>query len=81
MRIIGEVLGREVRYAELTRDEVVGEWKRAGFSAEDIAFFLAMRVDPPETAYTVLPTVEEVTGVPARTFAQWVRENARAFGA
>ncbi|MFC4564533.1 NmrA family NAD(P)-binding protein [Nocardiopsis mangrovi] len=80
-RIIGEVLGRDVRYAELPRDEAVAGWEQAGFTSEDIAFFLAVRVDPHEVAYTVLPTVEEVTGAPARIFAQWVRENAGAFGA
>ncbi|WP_246018737.1 SDR family oxidoreductase [Saccharothrix australiensis] len=80
VRTIGAVLGREVRYVELGVDEVVARWRRAGHSAADIEFFLAMRTDPPEAGYTVLPTVEEVTGAPARTFEQWVRENAAAFG-
>ncbi|MEU4540850.1 NmrA family NAD(P)-binding protein [Streptosporangium sp. NPDC023825] len=81
VRVIGDVLGREVRYIELTRDEIVAEWRRTGYSDEDVEFFLAMRTDPPEAGYTVLPTVEKVTGRPARTFAEWVRENAAAFGA
>lgn len=80
VRTIAEVLGREVRHVELSREEIVKEWRQAGYSAEDVAFFLAMRTDPPVAGYTVLPTVEEVTGRPARTFAQWVRENAAAFG-
>lgn len=29
--------------------------------------------------YTVAPTVERVTGRPARTFAEWVSENIEAF--
>ncbi|MER5426983.1 NmrA family NAD(P)-binding protein [Streptosporangium roseum] len=81
VRTISDVLGRDVRYVELTKDEIVAEWRRTGYSDEDVEFFLAMRTDPPEAGYTVLPTVEEVTGRPARTFAQWVRENAAAFGA
>lgn len=81
VRVIGAVLGREVRYIELTRDEVVAEWRRSGYSDEDVEFFLTMRTDPPEAGYTVLPTVEKVTGRPARTFEEWVRENAAAFGA
>ncbi|MEE1942401.1 NAD(P)H-binding protein [Streptomyces sp. TRM 70361] len=80
VRIIGEVLGREVRFAELSQDEVVARWRAEGWSEPDIDFFLAMRTDPPETGYTVRPAVEEVTGRPARTFAQWVREHAAAFG-
>ncbi|MFD5161084.1 SDR family oxidoreductase [Streptomyces hawaiiensis] len=80
VRIIGEVLGREVRYVELSQDEIVGQWREQGYSDEDIEFFIMMRTNPPEAGYTVLPTVEKVTGKPARTFAQWVRENAAAFG-
>ncbi|WP_336215584.1 NmrA family NAD(P)-binding protein [Nonomuraea sp. LPB2021202275-12-8] len=80
VRTIAEVLGREVRYVELSRDEIVEEWRRAGYSDADVEFFLTMRTDPPAAGYTVLPTVEEVTGRPARTFAQWVREHAAAFG-
>ena len=50
-------------------------------AAEDgIEFFLTMRTDPPEAGYTVLPTIEEVTGAPARTYAQWVAEHRAAFG-
>ncbi|MEV0242728.1 NAD(P)H-binding protein [Streptomyces sp. NPDC050674] len=80
VRIIGEALGREVRYVELSRDEIVGQWREQGYSDEDIEFFIMMRTNPPEAGYTVLPTVEKVTGKPARTFAQWVRENRAAFG-
>ncbi|MBG0562651.1 SDR family oxidoreductase [Actinoplanes aureus] len=78
-RIIGEALGREIRFVELSRDEVVAHWRAEGFGAEDIEFFLAMRTDPPEAGYTVLPTVEEVTGRPARTYRTWVTENLAAF--
>ncbi|MBT3164893.1 NmrA family NAD(P)-binding protein [Streptomyces sp. Vc74B-19] len=80
VRVIGEVIGREVRHVELSRDEAVARWRAQGYQEEDIAFFLAMRTDPPEAGRTVLPTVEKVTGTPARTFARWVRENAAAFG-
>ncbi|GAA4725993.1 NAD(P)H-binding protein [Phytohabitans rumicis] len=79
VRIMADVLGREVRYVELTQDEIVAQWSDAGYGPDDIAFFLRMRTNPPAAGYTVLPTVEQVTGRPARTFAQWVRENAAAF--
>jgi uncharacterized protein YbjT (DUF2867 family) len=80
VRVIGEVLGREVRFVELSQDEIVAQWRAEGYSDADVAFFLAMRTDPPIAGDTILPTVEQVTGRPARTFAQWVRENAAAFG-
>jgi uncharacterized protein YbjT (DUF2867 family) len=78
--IISEVLGREVGFEEQSRDEVVSQWQAQGYGEDDIAFFLTMRTDPPEAGYTVLPTVEQVTGRPARTFRQWVAENRAAFG-
>jgi uncharacterized protein YbjT (DUF2867 family) len=81
VQTISTVLGREIRYVELSKDEVVRQWQQSGYGAEDIEFFLAMRTNPPEAGYTVLPTVRQVTGSPARTFEQWVRENAAAFGA
>ncbi|MFE9662618.1 NmrA family NAD(P)-binding protein [Streptomyces sp. NPDC005955] len=80
VRVISEVLGREVRYVELSRDEIVTGWRAQGFSEEDVEFFVTMRTRPPAAGRTVLPTVEEVTGKPARTFAEWVRENRAAFG-
>ncbi|GGJ96627.1 nucleotide-diphosphate-sugar epimerase [Pilimelia anulata] len=78
--ILAEVLGRPIRYVELSRDEIVAQWRGEGYSDSDIEFFLTMRTNPPEAGYTVLPTVEEVTGKPARTFTQWVREHADTFG-
>ncbi|MGW0480359.1 NAD(P)H-binding protein [Nonomuraea sp. NPDC003214] len=79
VRVIGEVLGRELRFVELSRDEMVERWRAEGYSDEDVDFFLMVRTDPPVDGSTVLPTVEEVTGRPARTFAQWVGEHAAAF--
>ncbi len=79
VRTISEVLGRDIKFIELTQDEIVAVWRESGFSEEDVEFFLLMRTNPPEAGYTVLPTVQEVTGKPARPFAQWVAENAKAF--
>jgi uncharacterized protein YbjT (DUF2867 family) len=79
VRTIAEVLGRDVRFVELSKDEIVARWRASGYDDESVEFFLAMRTAPPEAGRTVLPTVREVTGKPARTFAQWVGENAAAF--
>jgi uncharacterized protein YbjT (DUF2867 family) len=80
VRVISETLGREVRFVELSRDEVIAGWRAAGHSDEEIEFFLMVRTAPPEAGRTVLPTVPEVTGRPSRSLAEWVRENAAAFG-
>ncbi|ONI75017.1 hydroxylase [Actinosynnema sp. ALI-1.44] len=79
VRIIGSVLGTEITYVELTREEAVRRWQEQGYPEEFIAFFLDLMDNPVEEARTVQPTVEQVTGEPARTFEQWVRENAAAF--
>jgi hypothetical protein len=79
--VLSEVLGREIEFVELSKDEMIAAWREQGYSDGDIEFFVMMRTDPPEAGRAVLPTVEQVTGRPARTFAQWVRENAAAFGA
>ncbi|GAA5041350.1 uncharacterized protein YbjT (DUF2867 family) [Thermocatellispora tengchongensis] len=81
VRIIGEVLGREIKYIELSQDERVALWRESGYDDETIDWFLMISTNPPAVGYTVQPTVEEVTGRPPRTFAQWVREHAATFTA
>jgi hypothetical protein len=76
--VIGELLGRELPFRPQDDDEA-----RADMSARMpveyvdafFDFFVAGAVD--ETS--VLPTVEEVTGRPARTFRSWAEENLAAF--
>jgi uncharacterized protein YbjT (DUF2867 family) len=78
VRVIGEVTGRDVRWAEMPPDEArpqlaaalgdafadsaLGSW--AGFAAR------------PEL---VTKTVEELTDAPARTFRQWAADHAADF--
>ncbi|GAA2210296.1 NAD(P)H-binding protein [Nonomuraea monospora] len=80
VRILGEVLGRELRFEGLTDDEaragmVAGGMPEA-YAEAFYGFFARGELD--ESA--VLPTVDEVTGRPPRTFEQWARANAGAFG-
>ncbi|WP_061299519.1 NmrA family NAD(P)-binding protein [Herbidospora cretacea] len=77
--VLSKVLARDIRYEELTAEQMTAHWASWGFDEDDIAFMLQMSTDPPVQGRTVLPTVEQVTGRPARTFADWVRENAAAF--
>jgi uncharacterized protein YbjT (DUF2867 family) len=69
-------LGREIRYEEMSEDEARTAWAAEGLPAEVIEFFvMAHGTDHA----TVLPTVEELTGRPARTLAEFVREHAARF--
>ena len=76
--ILGDLLGRELPFRPQDDDEaradmssrMPGEYVDAFFD-----FFVAGAVD--ETS--VLPTIEEVTGRPPRTFRGWAEENLAAF--
>lgn len=72
---------REIKLIELTEQQARALWEAMGFPPEAIEFFVSVSRDTPEIGYTVAPTVEQVTGRPARTFAQWAAEHAAAFAA
>jgi uncharacterized protein YbjT (DUF2867 family) len=78
-RMIGEAIGREVQFVELTPDQAREEWGGAGLPRDVIEFLLWVYDNTPPHGYTVVPTVEQITGQPARTFAQWAAEHAAAF--
>jgi hypothetical protein len=58
---------------------VLAQWRADGDPEDDIEFFLEMRTNPPEAGPTPLPTVEEVSGRPGRTFLQWATEHTAQF--
>jgi uncharacterized protein YbjT (DUF2867 family) len=80
VRIIGEVIGRPLRYEEIP-PEVAREKMTGGFMTPEIADALlrvfAGCVGRPQT---ISPEVERITGRPGRTFAEWVSDHAGAFG-
>ncbi|WP_340017174.1 NAD(P)H-binding protein [Paenibacillus sp. FSL K6-1318] len=77
---ISEVIERPIKLMERSEEQVIQEWKEKGYDDEFIQYFIIEMVkNPPAEVYTVLPTIEEVTGKPARTFAQWVSENKSYF--
>jgi uncharacterized protein YbjT (DUF2867 family) len=77
---IGEVTGRDLRWEELepeeARRQLLRAWGDPGFVESALAGWAAM-VARPEP---VTRTVEEVTGVPARTFPEWVQDHVADFG-
>jgi uncharacterized protein YbjT (DUF2867 family) len=74
VQAIGEAIGREVRWEELSREEAERELE--GKVPETALDTWASFVDTPETVTSV---VEQVTGTPARPFAQWARDHAEDF--
>lgn len=79
VQIIGEAIGSKLQFIELTEAQARERWKAQGFSDEFIQFFVWAHGNTPEIGYTVVPTVQQVTGKPPRTFAQWAAEHADVF--
>jgi uncharacterized protein YbjT (DUF2867 family) len=79
VRIIGGVIGRDVRWEDLpldqAREELTAAWGDAGFVDSRLRAWAAL-VDSPEQ---VTDTVERLLGRPAMTFRAWAQEHAEDF--
>lgn len=78
VRILGEVLRRELRLRAQPNDEARREMT-AAMPSEYVDAFFSFYVDGTLDESRVLPTVEQVTGERPRTFEQWARAHADAF--
>jgi uncharacterized protein YbjT (DUF2867 family) len=79
VRTISAAIGRDIQFIELTEAQAREQWRAEGYPDEVIEFFVWAHGNTPPIGYTVVPTVEQVTGRPARTFAEWAREHAEDF--
>ncbi|MGD0031149.1 NAD(P)H-binding protein [Paenibacillus illinoisensis] len=80
VRQISDITGKPIELIELTEEQVRRNSKHQGYDDDFIEYFIiGMAKNPPKSAYTILDTVEQLTGKPARTFAQWVTENKYYF--
>lgn len=78
--IIGDVTGHDVQFDELSEEQVRKQLTEVWQVDEGEADFItSWYKDTPTEGYTVIPTVEEITGRPARTFRQWAEEHASLF--
>ncbi|WP_262700436.1 MULTISPECIES: NAD(P)H-binding protein [Streptomyces] len=79
VRVIGEAIGRPLRYEEIPH-EAARERMSGGFVTPEMADSLlrvfAELVDRPQE---ISPEVERITGRPGRTFAQWVEDHVADF--
>ncbi|MEV0310848.1 NAD(P)H-binding protein [Nonomuraea fuscirosea] len=81
VRIIAEATGQEIAFVQLDEETERARLRGYGYDEDYVEFSIQLATSPPEAAGVVLPTVEDVTGTPARTFAQWAREHADRFRA
>jgi uncharacterized protein YbjT (DUF2867 family) len=77
VELIGQALGRELRYVELPRDEAIEEL------TQDMGAHAAWYVDGQqalcEHPQAAVPTVATLTARPATTFLEWVRTHRNLF--
>jgi uncharacterized protein YbjT (DUF2867 family) len=78
VRVLGEVLGRELRF-EGQSDVEAREEMVASMPAEDVNAFFSFFADGKLDESEVRDTVERVTGRRPRSFEQWARVHADAF--
>lgn len=81
VQILSDVLGRDIRYQESTPPQARELWISQGMAPELADWMLDMPDDYADAAVTPGPTAEQVTGRPARTFAQWVADHSADFSA
>jgi uncharacterized protein YbjT (DUF2867 family) len=77
VRLIGEALGRDIPFVELTHERAVGQL--SAVMGEYAAWYLDRMARLAEHPQRAVPTVEEITGRPATTFATWAVKHAGAF--
>ncbi|MGA4842592.1 SDR family oxidoreductase [Streptomyces sp. G45] len=77
---IGDAVGRSLTYQEITPDEVAPEMFPI-IPADMVPAFVAALAHTVEHEPPLTTTVEDVTGTPARTFAEWARDHADDFRA
>jgi uncharacterized protein YbjT (DUF2867 family) len=75
---IGEVIGRPLRFEEMSPEEVRREWRAPAAAVDMLLNAWAAAIGQPAL---VTSRVAEITGTPARTFRDWVTDHAEEFRA
>jgi uncharacterized protein YbjT (DUF2867 family) len=76
--LLGRAIGRELRFEPQSDAEARAEMS-ASMPPEYVDAFMSFFADGTLDESEVLPTVEEVTGRPPRSFAEWAAAHAAAF--
>lgn len=76
---IGAELDHEIRIEVPSAEESRAELLAAGMPADVVDGILNAHAAMETTPETISPTITEVTGAPARTFRQWVRDHRADF--
>ncbi|MFJ2740317.1 NAD(P)H-binding protein [Streptomyces sp. NPDC087440] len=79
VELIGEAIGRPVRFEEITLSEAAAEMKAAGYPAELVEAIVPAQAKMLADPEPVNDEVERITGTPARSFREWARDHAADF--
>lgn len=79
VQIIGEVLGREIRFVEQTPEEAVAYFLEQGWPADVVTMIEGYRAEASRRPDEVTDTVQRVLGRPALSYRQWVQDHADWF--
>ncbi len=77
--ILSQVLGRDLDLVPITHEQAVDRLVATGVSRADADFVIGWYATSDTASTTVDPTVEQVLGRPAKTFADWVADHAARF--
>lgn len=80
-RLLTEATGEPITFVQLSAEAERERLRGYGYDEDYVEFGIQLATNPPAAAATILPTIEEVTGRPPRTFAQWANEHADQFRA
>ena len=77
--LIGEAIGRPVRFEEVSLDEAAEQMRAMGWPAELVEAVLPAQAKMLEEPEPVNDEVERITGTPARSFREWAVDHAADF--
>ncbi|WP_433125420.1 NmrA family NAD(P)-binding protein [Micromonospora sp. CA-240977] len=77
--VLSRAIGRAVTFVPITHEQAVDRLTATGVSQADAEYVVGWYAAPSKESTSVVDTVEQVTGRPARTFEQWVAEHAERF--
>lgn len=78
-RLLAAAIGEPIEFVQLNEEAERERLRGYGYDEEYVEFGIQLATNPPAAAATILASIEEVTGRPARTFAQWANEHADQF--
>lgn len=78
--VLGQVLGRQLRYQEVPIPVFAGRFSQMGFPAGFAEAYIAMLEPTLNAPAAVTHDVEKLLGRPATTFADWAQTHRDAFG-